>query len=121
MLNITIKILIIILFVLLPLMNSHLIDLFWIKWGFYVAWNYEFTKVIFFNILSWIIFSLFFIKSFLNKNKIIIPNIAILLSIILILSSIFSLYFLNKYILRIMKMTLNIDVFKFNMTIYSIN
>ncbi len=44
------KILLIILFFSLPLINSHFFDLFWVKWWFYVSWNYEFTKVMFFNI-----------------------------------------------------------------------
>ena len=78
------------LFFLLPLINSHLFDLFWIKWWFYVDWNYEFTKVIFFNILSWIILTLFFIKSYLSKTKLIIPKLLVFILIILIFSTQFS-------------------------------
>jgi len=58
--------LLIILFFSLPLVNSHLLNLFWIDFGYYVDWNYEFTKVMFFNILSWIIFIIFSIQKLLN-------------------------------------------------------
>ena len=85
-----IKTLLIILILLLPLINSHLIDLFWIKWWFYVDWNYEFTKVVFFNIFSSMILSLFFIKIIYYKEKIKIPLITILISIVFILSTYFS-------------------------------
>lgn len=95
MLNKIIKILLVLLFFLLPLINSHLIDLFWIKWGFYVDWNYEFTKVMFFNIFSWLILTLFFIKNILSKNKLIIPKIIVPIIFILFLSTIFSEF---KYI-----------------------
>jgi len=63
------KIIIIGLFFLLPLINSHLFDLLWIKCWFYVDWNYEYTKVIFFNIFSWIILTLFFIKVYYIKKN----------------------------------------------------
>lgn len=88
-----IHILLIILFILLPLINSHLIDLFWIKWWFYVDWNYEFSKVIFFNIFSWFIISLFFINSYLKNIKINIPQILLYLIWVLILSNVFSAFF----------------------------
>jgi len=62
--------LLIILFFSLPLVNSHLLNLFWIDLGYYVDWNYEFTKVMFFNILSSIIFIIFSIqKIFFCKTK----------------------------------------------------
>jgi len=66
MLNKLIKILLIILFIILPLINSHLLDFFGLTeiWqNFYVNWNYEFSKVIYFNIFSSIILFLFFIKT----------------------------------------------------------
>ena len=85
-----IKSLLIILFFSIALINSHLIDILWIKWGFYVDWNYEFTKVVFFNIFSSIILSLFFIKIIYYKEKIKIPLITIIISIVLILSTYFS-------------------------------
>lgn len=83
-----INFLIIILVILLPLVNSYFFDLIWIKFWLYVDWNYEFTKSIFFNLLSAIIIFLFFLKNF-NK-KIYIPNILLVTSWILILSSFFS-------------------------------
>lgn len=83
-----INILIVSLLILLPLINSHLFDLIWLKFWVYVDWNYEFSKAIFFNILSWIIVILFFLKN-INK-KIIIPKILYIISLILILSSFFS-------------------------------
>jgi hypothetical protein len=60
-----IKFFLIILFFFLPLINSRLLSLFWFDLNIYVNWNYEFTKVIFFNTLSWIIILLFFIKNIL--------------------------------------------------------
>jgi len=103
MLKKIIKTLFVILFFTLPLINSHLVDLLWIKWWFYIDWNYEFTKVMFFNIITWLILSLFFIWNIfwihpssstsikkVKKNKIAL----ILTSIILLLfiSTIFSWY-----------------------------
>lgn len=93
-------ILLIILFFSLPLINSHFFDLFWIKWWFYVSWNYEFTKVIFFNIFSWILLFLFLVqyiftkKNHKNFNQLIfIPKIIYLLVWIIIISTIFSDFF----------------------------
>lgn len=88
--NHIVKILLITLFFLLPLINSHLIDLFWIKWWFYVEWNYEFSKVIFFNIISWIMINIFILKSILLKKKIKINKFILYLILVLILSNIFS-------------------------------
>ena len=85
-----IKILLIILFISIALINSHLFDLLWFKWGFYVEWNYEFTKVIFFNIFSSSILILFFIDSLLKKRKIKIPKLLLVILSIIILSTIFS-------------------------------
>lgn len=91
-----IKTLLVILFFFLPLINSHLLDLIWIKWGFYVGWNYEFTKVMFFNIFSGIILTLFFIKSLFLKDKLKIPKIIFPLILILFVSTIFSDYTYNS-------------------------
>ncbi len=87
------KYLLIVLFFCLPLINSHLFNLIWIDWWFYVNWNYEFTKVIFFNIFSWIIFWLFFIQNLINKNKIKIPKILFPILLIILLSTFFSDFF----------------------------
>jgi len=89
MLNKIIKILLIILFISLPLINSHFFDLVWINWWFYVDWNYEFSKVMFFNILSWIIISLFFIKNF-RKKDLIIHKVIILLIFLIFINIFFS-------------------------------
>lgn len=72
-LNKIILFLLALLFVFLPLINSHLLDLFWVDFDIFVSWNYEFSKVIFFNIISWIIIPLFFLSKLIkqsNKNKI---------------------------------------------------
>jgi len=89
--------LLIILFFSLPIINSHLLNLFWIDLWYYVDWNYEFTKVIFFNILSSIIFIIFAIqKIFFCKtkkfifNKNLVKYFIIFLSLLL-LSTFFSI------------------------------
>ncbi len=84
-----IKILLIVLFFSIALINSHLFDLIWIKWWFYVDWNYEFSKVMFFNILSSIIISIFFIKNF-RKKEIKIPKITFLLFFLIFISNLLS-------------------------------
>lgn len=68
MINKIIHFLIIILFFSIPLINSHLLDIFYLNniWKyFYINWNYEFSKVLFFNILSGFIIFLFFFKNLL--------------------------------------------------------
>ncbi len=94
MLNKIIQILLIILFITLPLINSHLLDFFSLSelWkNFYVDWNYEFSKVIYFNIFSSIILFLFFIKNIFNKN-IYIQKILFLIIFNLIISTISSIF-----------------------------
>ena len=87
-----IQILLIVLFVSLPLVNSHLLDLFWLKISnIYVNWNFEFFKVMFFNVLSWFIILLFSIKVTIKKENIKIPKIIYPLVLILFLSTIFSI------------------------------
>jgi hypothetical protein len=84
--------LIITLFFSLPLINSHLLDFFNLEsfWKyFYINWNYEFSKVIFFNIISSIIIIIFFIKNF-RLNKTYIPKIVYLIILLLVISNIFS-------------------------------
>jgi len=93
MLNKIIYFLLVILFITLPLVNSHLLDFFGLEnlsENFYVKWNYEFLKVIFFNIFSGFILFLYFLKNFLNKN-IFIPKIIFPIIFILIISTIFSI------------------------------
>ena len=94
MLNKLIQILLIILFITLPLVNSHLLDFFGLSeiWKiFYVNWNYEFSKVIYFNIFSSIILFLFFIKNIFNK-KLYIPKIILFIIPVLLISTIFSIF-----------------------------
>ena len=90
----------VILFFSLPIVNSHFFDLLWIKSGFYVNWNYEFTKVMFFNIFLWIIFVFFIIQKLIEKilykkkyQNIIIPKILYLLIWIILISTFFSDFF----------------------------
>jgi len=67
--------LITLLIILLPLINSSLTELFWIKLGLNVNWNYEFTKVIFFNIFTSIILVFFILDKIIYKKNIKIPTI----------------------------------------------
>lgn len=88
MINKIIKFLLIVLVILLPLVNSHFFDLIWINWWFYVEWNYEFSKSIFFNVFSWIIIFLFFLDNF--KKKIFFPKIIFFILWLFFLTSIFT-------------------------------
>ena len=89
MINNFIKYLILLLFFITPIIHSHFFDTIWIKFGFYIDWNFEFTKVIFFNIISSIIISLFIIKNFRNKY-VKIPIIIIYVLFLIFLSAILS-------------------------------
>jgi hypothetical protein len=105
MLNKIIHFLLIILFITLPLINSHLLDFFGlaeIAKNFYVDWNYEFSKVIFFNIFSGLILFLYFLwtiiwihplsgTSFEKGRNIFIPKIIFPIIFILLISTIFSI------------------------------
>ena len=94
MLNQLIKFLIIILFITLALINSHLLDFFGLKnfWKyFYVNWNYEFSKITYFNIFSSIILFLFLIKIFLEKKVIKIPYIIFYIFISFLISTFYSI------------------------------
>lgn len=95
MLNKILHFLIYSLFILVPILHSHLFDVFGLEniWEyFYINWNYELFKVLFFNIVSWTIFTLFILKYFIDKNidKIRFPRYSIILIIILLLSLFFS-------------------------------
>jgi hypothetical protein len=52
---------------LLPLINSRITSLLWFSFSNPVSWNYEFTKVMFFNIWSSLVILLFFIQKFLSS------------------------------------------------------
>ena len=52
----------------LPIINSRITELLWFSFSMPVDWNYEFTKVIFFNIWSSIVILLFFIQQILKNS-----------------------------------------------------
>jgi len=52
----------------LPLINSRITELLWFSFSMPVSWNYEFTKVMFFNIWSSLVISLFFINSLVSLH-----------------------------------------------------
>ena len=54
----------------LPLINSRITELLWFSFSMPVSWNYEFTKVIFFNIWSSLVISLFFVTQILSSFSI---------------------------------------------------
>lgn len=82
------------LFLIISLINSHLLNIFWVDFWFYVNWNYEFTKSIFFIWISSIIFIFFILKNF--KNKIFIPKNFIFIYLIFFISIISSDFFLTN-------------------------
>ncbi len=95
------NIFLILLFFLLPLINSRLLDIFWFDFNIYVSWNYEFTKVMFFNVLSWIIISVFFVENLINsifrKEKIKRFN-SIYIFLLLVIIFISSLYSISPFV-----------------------
>ncbi len=82
-----------ILFFLLPIIHSQIFHNFWIDFWFAVEWNYEFTKVMFFNVFSSIIFVLFAFKSLFSKEKKIIPPLLVLWIVIFFIILWLSTYF----------------------------
>lgn len=76
-----------IIFTFLTAINSKILTFFWIP---EVNWNYEFTKVISFNIIFSIFSIFFFIKNF--KKSIYIPKVVYIIFWIFWLTSIFSNY-----------------------------
>ena len=93
MINKILHFLIITLFFSLALINSHLLDFFNLEvlWEyFYINWNYEFSKVLFFNVTSGIIIFIFFIKNIFDWSKIYTPKIIYLIIPLLLISNIFS-------------------------------
>jgi hypothetical protein len=84
--------LIIILITILWIFHSQLFWYFWYE-NLIVDWNYEYTKVMLFNILFPIIFLIFIISNFITKQKInISKNILFYLVIIIILLSLSSYF-----------------------------
>jgi len=83
--------LLLILFFSIPLMHSHIFEFFWMPIWIYVDGNYEFTKVMTVNIISWIIISISLLTLWRKRKNIIVPTSIYILVLILILSSYFSL------------------------------
>ena len=75
------------LFFSLPLIHTKLFDTLWFPLWFSVNGNFEFTKVIFFQVISSIILSIFICEKVWKKEAIILPQkiFFLLLSIIFIL------------------------------------
>lgn len=72
------------LFIIISLINSKIFNIFWVDFWFYVKWNFEFTKAIFFNIFSSIFIIIYFLLNF--KKKIIIPKIFYYIFLVIIIS-----------------------------------
>ena len=80
------------LFFLLPLINSHLLNLFWINLNVFVNWNYEFTKVMFFNTFSFLIITSYLMEVMINKKiKVNFLVFLVYFFLVLIISTVFSL------------------------------
>ncbi len=90
-----IKTLLIILFFTLPLVHGGILATLWMDFKLIVSGNFEFTKSIFFNILSSLILISFLIDSFFEKKLSPLKKkeywVILLISIILISSTIFSI------------------------------
>ncbi len=54
---------------ILPLINSRITSLLWFSFSVPVNWNFEFTKVMFFNVWSSVVIWLFFISLFFNHQR----------------------------------------------------
>ena len=95
------KVLLIILFFTLPLIHGRIFPTLGIDLYFHVSGNFEFSRALFFNVISWIIFLSFFVEKFLlqplsfskEENSCVDLNYKVLFIIftILTLSTLFSL------------------------------
>lgn len=81
-------------FVCIPLMHSYIFNMFGISFPIQVDGNYEFTKVMIFQILMWIAIAVFFLKA---KKEIIIPMSILILLTLLIVSNMFSFSFFTSF------------------------
>ncbi|QFR39098.1 hypothetical protein A9Q91_02585 [Candidatus Gracilibacteria bacterium 28_42_T64] len=88
-----IQFLIILLFGFLPLINSRLLELFGINISLGVSGNYEFTKVMYFNIISSLIILGYGFQIILNKQRIFISKNSIMFLSIIWLVMLISSYF----------------------------
>lgn len=84
------RILILWLFLTLPLIHGRIFPTLWIPFFLDIDWNFEFTKSIFFNIFSAIIF-LSYIGQRVRSHKLTVWYIEIALSLLLVISTVFSL------------------------------
>ena len=82
------------LFLILSLINSKILNNFWIDLWFYVKWNFEFTKAMFFNVFSSIFIIFYFIINY--KQKMIIPKIAYYILLLFFVSLISSSFFITN-------------------------
>ncbi len=82
-----------VLFFSISLIHSSFLNYFWFDFSSLVNWNFEFTKVIFFDIISSLIIISFLIEKSFKKDKIKIyyPTILFLIFVISILSTFFSI------------------------------
>ncbi len=71
-----------VLFFSISLIHSSFLNYFWFDFNSLVNWNFEFTKVIFFNIISSIIIISYLIEGFLKKEKIKIYYKNLLISVV---------------------------------------
>lgn len=85
------KVLLIILFFTLPFIHGRVLQTLGIDLAFEVSWNFEFSKALFFNIFSSIIFCTFIVESYTSRRKILFPIYMFFAFIVLSISSIFSL------------------------------
>ncbi len=77
----------------LPLIHSSFLNYFWFDFNSLVNWNFEFTKVIFFAMISSLVIISFFVERFLKKRtiKIIYPKILIMILLLIISWTFFSI------------------------------
>lgn len=82
------------LFLIISLINSKILNNFWIDLWFYIKWNFEYTKAMFFNVFSSIFIISYFILNY--KQKLIIPKITYYLLWLFFISLISSSFLLTN-------------------------
>lgn len=82
-----------VLFFTIPLIHSSFLNYFWFDFNSLVNWNFEFTKVIFFNIIASLSIISYIIEYFSKNEKIKIyySNLLLFIAWISILSTLFSI------------------------------
>jgi hypothetical protein len=86
-----------ILFFSISLIHSSFLNYFWFDFNSLVNWNFEFTKVIFFDIISSLTIISFLIEKLLKKDKIKIYY-PIILIFIIVVSSISTFFSISSFI-----------------------